>query len=156
MSARRAALGRWAEDVASAYLQRRGYVILARRYRVAKGELDVVALDGPTLCFVEVRARCDAHGIDPLATIRRAKRRRLVAAARAYLRACPTPSPSVRFDAVGVTLPDPWAHASGPLPEAAPGILPPAVTASLQPTVTLVRDAFDAFGARHACDLSRT
>src|SRR5580765_2129408 len=50
----RMSLGKSGEDLACRELERRGYAIIARRYRVRSGELDVVARDGPTIVFVEV------------------------------------------------------------------------------------------------------
>jgi len=88
-----------AEDLAAAYLERRGLKILARNYRCRFGEIDLVAASGAALVFVEVRARASEAFGGAAASITAAKRRRLVAAARHYLarhrqdRAC-------RFDVV--------------------------------------------------------
>jgi putative endonuclease len=54
---RRQNLGKLGEDLASAELSRRGYAILARRYRTKYGEIDIVARDGSTIVIVEVKAR---------------------------------------------------------------------------------------------------
>jgi putative endonuclease len=53
----RQALGKLGEDLACAELERRGYAILARRYRTRFGEIDIVARDGAVTVFVEVKAR---------------------------------------------------------------------------------------------------
>ena len=53
----RVALGKTGEDLACAELERRGYAIVARRYRRRGGEIDIIARDGPTMVFVEVKAR---------------------------------------------------------------------------------------------------
>jgi hypothetical protein len=53
----RQSLGHAGEDAACAELRRRGYTIVARRYRTRAGEIDIVARDGRTLVFVEVKAR---------------------------------------------------------------------------------------------------
>ncbi len=50
-------LGKSGEDVACRELRRRGYAILARRYRTRMGEIDIVARDGETIVFVEVKMR---------------------------------------------------------------------------------------------------
>ena len=55
----RQALGKYGEDLAVEELERRGYAILARRYRTRHGEIDIVARDGETMVFVEVKARAD-------------------------------------------------------------------------------------------------
>ena len=59
MSRSRVNLGKTGEDLACCELERRGYVILARRYRRRCGELDIIARDAGTLVFVEVKARQD-------------------------------------------------------------------------------------------------
>ncbi len=50
-------LGRLGEDLAAAHLERLGYTVLARNHRTRHGELDIVATDGGTLVFVEVKTR---------------------------------------------------------------------------------------------------
>jgi putative endonuclease len=57
MTQARVALGKSGEDLACDELQRRGYAILARRYRRRRGELDIIARDGDTTVFVEVKTR---------------------------------------------------------------------------------------------------
>ena len=60
MSDARQILGKYGEDLACRELEQRGYVIIERRYRRRGGELDIVARDGDTTVFVEVKAR-DSH-----------------------------------------------------------------------------------------------
>jgi putative endonuclease len=111
----RRALGRRGEQLAAAHLQRLGFRVLARNVRRGGVEIDIVAFDGSTLAFVEVktrRARRDTrvHGEDPLAPLHRLghrQRARLRRAAAAWLRERPRGSAcaaTVRFDAVGVTV----------------------------------------------------
>jgi putative endonuclease len=57
MSHHRVSLGKTGEDLACQELERRGYAIVARRYRRRGGELDIIARDGTTMVFVEVKAR---------------------------------------------------------------------------------------------------
>src|SRR5258706_431667 len=57
MSQHRVSLGKTGEDLACQELERRGYAIVARRYRRRGGELDIIARDGKTMVFVEVKAR---------------------------------------------------------------------------------------------------
>ena len=54
-------LGKSGENYACWELERRGYAILDRRYRTRIGEIDVVARDGETLVFIEVKARRSAR-----------------------------------------------------------------------------------------------
>lgn len=77
--------GRDAEDAACRYLQRLGYVVLLRNFRVRTGELDIVARDGRTLAIVEVRYRASRSHGGGAASITGTKQARIVAAARALL-----------------------------------------------------------------------
>ena len=97
----RRALGQAGEAAAVAELGRLGYRILARNHACRLGEVDIVALDGDCVCFVEVRTRNRA-GIDPAETVDAAKQRRIVAAARDYLYRHPLEAP-LRFDVAAVT-----------------------------------------------------
>ena len=103
MTRARQSLGRLGEDLACRELRRRGYAILARRFRTRYGEIDVIARDGPTLVFVEVKARRTAAFGGPTAAVNAAKQRRLVNMARSYLIGLRGPAPPCRFDVVGVT-----------------------------------------------------
>lgn len=91
--------GRDAEARAEHYLTGRGLVIVARNYRCRYGEIDLIARDGNTLVFVEVRARrTNAFG-GAAASITAAKRDKLRRTALHYLAALGR-SPRCRFDAV--------------------------------------------------------
>jgi putative endonuclease len=50
-------LGSWGEHSAAKYLIRKGYIILERNFRCRLGEIDLIALDGRTLVFIEVKTR---------------------------------------------------------------------------------------------------
>lgn len=76
-------MGRRAESATADYLCCRGWTILGQNVRVGSYELDLVALDGDVLCFIEVRTRGSRGAEGALESIRRAKRKRLVAAASA-------------------------------------------------------------------------
>ena len=102
MTQARQSLGRHGEDLACRELQRRGYDILARRFRTRFGEIDIVARDGPTLVFVEVKTRRTAAFGGPTAAVNAAKQRRLVNMARSFLIGLGGPAPPCRFDVVGV------------------------------------------------------
>lgn len=91
--------GGGAEALAAALLERAGLTILERNYRCRFGEIDLVAQCGPTLVFVEVRARRSEAFGGAAGSITRAKRRRLLAAARHYLAARGGDRPC-RFDVV--------------------------------------------------------
>ena len=93
------ARGAEAEAMAAAFLERKGLHILARNYRCRLGEIDLVARDGDTTVFVEVRQRASRAFGGAAASITSAKRARLVRAARHYLSRL-NASPACRFDAL--------------------------------------------------------
>jgi len=95
----RHSLGRLGEDVACRELVRRGYAVLARRFRTRFGEIDIIARDGGTLVFVEVKARSGEGFGGPEAAVDRAKQRRIVAAAKAFIAHTDADLPA-RFDVV--------------------------------------------------------
>jgi len=101
--ASRDAVGRRGEDEAARYLSGIGYRIIARRERVLRGDIDLIALDGRTVVFVEVRARSDtAHG-HPAETVGHHKQRRIADLANAYIRRHRLQDCQVRIDVVTVT-----------------------------------------------------
>lgn len=94
------AKGRAGEDLAVAHLERVGYVVLARNVRAAGAEIDIVAQEGPLVCFVEVRRR--RRALDALVSVDAKKQRRLVRAATAWL-AQQRVLPRCRFDVLVVS-----------------------------------------------------
>ena len=102
MSQTRISLGKRGEDLACRELERRGYAIIARRYRVRGGELDVIARDGPTLVFVEVKTRAGVmfgEAVEAVTPLKQLRMRRLAEEylMRHHLAECPC-----RFDVVSV------------------------------------------------------
>lgn len=96
-------LGRRGEDAAAAYLRGLGYRIVGRRERVLRGDIDIVALDGRTVVFVEVRSRSDTLHGHPAETVGHGKQRRMAELATAYIRRHRLEDCSVRLDVVAVT-----------------------------------------------------
>lgn len=97
-------LGRSGEDAAAAELTRLGLTILTRNYRCLGGEADIVAKDGETLVFVEVKTRSQLrHGL-PREAVGWTKQQRLARAAEHYLHAADAEEPPVRFDIVEVVI----------------------------------------------------
>lgn len=93
-------LGRLSEDKAAEYLKARGYKILELRWVCPLGELDVVAMDGGTLVFVEVKARSScAYGF-PAEMVTKSKQAKVIKAALSYLKAKALRPEGVRFDVV--------------------------------------------------------
>lgn len=93
------------EDAALFYLLRKGYTVVARRWSSGDvpGDVDLIAWQGPLLCFVEVKTRT-AHDLTPAETaVDNHKRNVLRRLARRYVRQLPgSAMPPVRFDVVSV------------------------------------------------------
>lgn len=100
---RRHAAGRWGEEQAAGFLKAKGYCILGRRVRVGdRDEFDLVARDGETLVFVEVKTRQSESFGRPADAVNRKKRHVLSRAAVRYLKAIKSPAVCFRFDVVEV------------------------------------------------------
>lgn len=99
-----AAMGRRGEDVAHRYLKQAGFAILARNYRPSGGEteVDIVARDGETVVFVEVKARASAQYGSPDRAIGQEKQKNIMSAARTYATRAGIEWSRVRFDTVSV------------------------------------------------------
>ena len=99
----RGPFGRRGEDLACETLRREGYRVVERRFRTRMGELDIIARDGDTMVFVEVKARSGGSFGTPFESVTWRKRRRLCGMAAEYLRAHRLEGAPCRFDVVGVT-----------------------------------------------------
>jgi putative endonuclease len=97
-------LGRLGEELAAAYLQQQGYVILARNWRCPVGEIDIVAREGEFLTFVEVRTRRGDRFGTPEESITPTKQAKLVELAQTYLQEACLPKQSWRIDVVAVEM----------------------------------------------------
>jgi len=97
-------LGRWGEDVAADYLQRKGYVIVARDWKSGHRDLDIVAINEArdTMVFVEVKTRRNRIFADPEEAVGYQKIRNLQLAANHYIKYHRVDL-DVRFDIVTVT-----------------------------------------------------
>ena len=113
--------GKRAEALACAALRREGLQVEATNVRFPVGEIDIVAREGPALCFVEVRSKSSTTFGNPLESVTMAKRRRLLRAAQWYLKRHRALPAEIRFDVVAIE----W-HDHAP------------------PTLELVRGAFTA------------
>ena len=102
MSRRRKDLGDWGEAEAARHLEAKGLIIVGRKVRKRPGEIDLLARDGETLVFVEVKSfRRPMRGAGPAENVHGAKQGRLARAARAYLAGLER-EPFCRFDVVTV------------------------------------------------------
>lgn len=79
-------LGKWGEDIAADYLQRKGYVILERDWKSGHRDLDIIAMDGDTVVFVEVKTRSNRLFTDPVDAVGYQKIRHLQQAANHYVK----------------------------------------------------------------------
>ena len=117
-------LGDRGEAAAAKFLKRLGYRIVATQARSQLGELDLIAVDGRTIVFVEVRTRSDTQHGSPLETVDLAKQKRLTRVALGYLKRHRLLNHSCRFDVVSVVWP----------------------SDSNEPQIEHIRDAFPATG----------
>ena len=96
-------LGKTGEDLAVAFLQRKGYTIVERNFRILQGELDIIAQDGEYLVFVEVKtARSLAFGA-PETWVTRRKQMQIGQIAAAYLQQKEYGEIDCRFDVIAIT-----------------------------------------------------
>jgi len=102
MSRDRQILGLTGEDLACRELERRGYEILARRYRRRHGEVDIVARDGATTVFVEVKTRDGRRFGTGGEAVSALKRRTLTRVALDYLARHGLAERPCRFDVVAI------------------------------------------------------
>jgi putative endonuclease len=114
-TARHLELGRRGEELAAAYLLHAGYRIVAANFSLPIGrsrtgalisvEIDLVAYEGETLCFIEVKSRESDWFAPPEANVDRRKQRQLARAARAYRRMFDLLDAPYRYDVITVILP---------------------------------------------------
>lgn len=99
-------IGQQGERVAAENLQQLGYVILDRNVKLGRYEIDLIAREGDTVAFVEVKTRRDDSFLRPEVNVHRTKQRHLIRAARTYLAQHPADNFYYRFDIVTVILPE--------------------------------------------------
>lgn len=119
-------LGRRGERVAADYLCAQGFELVAsnfktgvgrnRRGAVVQAEIDLVAYDGPVLCFVEVKTRASDWFAAPESNVDLRKQRQVTRAARAYRRLLGLQGAPQRYDVVTVILPPPDSEGREPVP----------------------------------------
>ena len=99
-----AELGRRGEDAAARFLERRGYEIVARNWTCAAGEADIVARDGETIVFVEVKTRSSCEKGMPSEAVDASKRERYERIAALYLQGCDVVDVPIRYDIVAIVV----------------------------------------------------
>lgn len=95
-------LGRKGERAAVRFLKNRGYEILETNWVCFAGEADIIALDGSTLCFVEVKTRTGVQKGFPSEAVNAKKRDRYEKIAACYLQTYHKTELSVRFDVISI------------------------------------------------------
>jgi putative endonuclease len=95
-------MGRTGEDIACEHLRKKGYEIVERGFRLFRGEIDVVARDGDTLVFVEVKTRADESHGRPEESVTPSKQRQIRRLAQGYLVRNGCGDVACRFDVVAI------------------------------------------------------
>jgi putative endonuclease len=103
-------LGDRGENVAAKHLRNQGYKIIERNFRCQMGEIDIIARDGKTLVFAEVKTRVSDEDVTPEEQVNSTKQHQITKAARFYLSRYGTPQPAARFDVIAVV----WPHGRQP------------------------------------------
>lgn len=94
--------GKKGEDIAAWHLQKLGYHILERNYRSPLGEIDIVARDGETMVFIEVKSRKSEEFGEPELAVGKKKQRKITQISLYYLEHSDDPQANVRYDVVAV------------------------------------------------------
>jgi putative endonuclease len=97
-------VGRQGEEAAYFYLRRSGFTVIARRWRSPKlrGDLDLIAWEGRTLCFIEVKTRTSREVATAEASVDDEKMQMLRRVARHYIRSLPAAPEQTRFDILSI------------------------------------------------------
>ncbi len=95
-------LGKKGENAAVKFLEQRGYVIVDRNWRCPAGEADIIAFDGDTLVFIEVKTRSDIEKGFPEEAITKTKRDKYEKISAYYLRDSNYDELVFRFDVIGI------------------------------------------------------
>jgi putative endonuclease len=97
-------VGRRGEEAAYFYLRRRGFIVVARAWRSGKlhGDLDLIAWEDSTLCFIEVKTRTSRSVATAESAVDEDKSRMLRRMARQYIRGLPSAPEQTRFDILSI------------------------------------------------------
>jgi putative endonuclease len=98
----RTGVGRRGEDLAYEFLKKKGYEILERNFRSPLGEIDIIAREGKTLAFIEVKTRLTADFGTAKWAVGPRKQRKLSMVALEYLKRRSTSDQAARFDVVAI------------------------------------------------------
>jgi putative endonuclease len=95
--------GQTSEMVAARFLKKQRYKILETNYRTRQGEIDIIARDGDTIAFIEVKARTSDHFGNPKGAVTLQKQRKISMTALQYLKATKQSDAKARFDVVSIS-----------------------------------------------------
>jgi putative endonuclease len=98
-------LGRLGEDAAARYLKRLGYIIVAQGHKDHIGELDLIAVEGRTLVFIEVKTRTSHDAGHPADAVDESKQQRLTRLAISFMKRHDLLECRARFDVIAITWP---------------------------------------------------
>jgi len=98
--------GNRGERAAVRYLKQQGFRIVARNYQNRYGEIDIIAIEGDTLVFIEVKTRRSTRTGSPLEAVDEKKQQQIMRTAQAYLSQCGLNEQSYRFDVIGLLWPE--------------------------------------------------
>lgn len=94
--------GNWGEDAATLYLKQHGYSVVQRNYRTKLGEIDIIASDGESIVFIEVKSRKSRKFGAPYEAVTTRKQQQILRVAQEYLVKNGGIDQSVRFDVISV------------------------------------------------------
>lgn len=100
---RRQQFGQSSETVAARFLKKQRYKILETNYRTRQGEIDIIARDGDTIVFIEVKARTSDRFGNPKGAVTFQKQRKISMVALQYLKETKQSDVKARFDVVSIS-----------------------------------------------------
>ncbi|MFH1201542.1 MAG: YraN family protein [Candidatus Omnitrophota bacterium] len=104
MTQKRLFIGKTGEDIAVEFLKKQGYKIIQRNFKSKLGELDIIASDKDTICFIEVKTRTSLEKGSGFESITRTKQHKLSKSALSYLKTHNLLNKPARFDVASILL----------------------------------------------------
>ncbi len=94
-------LGKWGEELAARYLQELGYSIIESDWKSGHRDIDIIAMDGDEVVFVEVKTRSNTHFAEPIDAVNYHKMMNLRRSFNHYIKFHRVNNP-IRFDIIGI------------------------------------------------------
>ena len=95
-------IGDLGEKEASQYIQKNGYLVLEKNYRVQNAEIDIIAKDNDTIAFIEVKTRKTLRKGSPAESVNYTKQKKIISAALYYLKEKNINDARLRFDVIEI------------------------------------------------------